>query len=365
MKKNQNPCLRPPTALRRPVVTSASRVDVARLAGVSPAAVSQVLNNHPSTRISPAVREKIVSAAQQLGYRPNPVARALTAGRTAIIGVLIFHVGSPFNGYSSNILNTTMKTLQASGNKMLIDCRDVTADISELFRESGWCDGYIILASPLELKGAELIPGSKTPCVFVGSVPDGLAASYVDMDNRQAARQVVSHLIAMGHRAIAHISGPADEISSAKERLVGYREVLAEHGLPYDERLVVDGRYLYGPGRLAMAELLRRHVPFTALFSGSDAMAQGAVAEMRAFGLDVPGDVSIAGIDDLPPASGAPYDQLTTIRQPFDEIGVAAASILLELLAMEPAARQPIVRLLPGTLIERQTVAPPRQGGAG
>jgi LacI family transcriptional regulator len=340
-----------------PQAKIASRNDVARLAGVSPSAVSQVLNNLPNTRISPVVREKILSAVRGLGYRPHPIAKALAAGRTSIIGVLIFHVGTPFGEYSSNILNASWLKFNENSYKMLIDCKKVEDVIAVQFREEGWCDGYIIIAPPLHLIGADAIPASQRACICIGSSPDGIETSYADMDNRHAGRMAVSYLIEKGHSKIAHISGPVSEISSARDRFTGYIEALRKHSLKFSENLVSEGNYMPASGRAAMAELLNRGDRFTAVFVANDGMARGAIDEARANGLRVPQDISIIGIDDSPSPYGEATDKLTTIRQPLAEIGAEAASILLKLLSENPKSWRPIVKLFPGKIIERATVA--------
>ena len=339
-----------------PSLKIASRNDVAKLAGVSPSAVSQVLNNLPNTRISPLVREKILSAALELGYRPNPIAKALAAGRTSIIGVMIFHLGSPFGEYTSEILNASWLRFNENSYKMLIDCKKVNDDISAQFREESWCDGYIIVAPPLMLRGSESIPSSQRACVCIGSRPDGIETSYTDMDNRHAGRMAVSYLIERGHRKIAHISGPVSEISSARDRFTGYIEALRKHGLQFSESLVAEGKYMPISGRASMNELLKKGDKFTAVFAANDAMARDAINEARSNGLRVPEDISIIGIDDSPPQHGKANDQLTTIRQPLAEIGAEATSILMKLMAEDPKSRRPIVKLFPGKIIERATV---------
>lgn len=346
-----------PKSVSTPCVKIASRKDVARYAGVSPAAVSQVLNNLPNTRISPAVRKKIFDAVRQLGYRPHPIARALVAGKTSIIGILLFHLGSPFSRYAASLLNASWNQLKESAHKMQIDCKEIEDDVSTVFIEEGWCDGYIVVAPPLRLRGAETIPVSPHACVCIGSRPDGVAISYTDTDNREVGRLAVSYLFEKGHRKIAHITGPLSGISSARDRFDGYVQGLKEHGLPYRENLVVNGAFRSDRGGLAMVDLLGRGEKFTAVFSANDAMAVGAIAEAQSRGLSVPNDISVLGVSDTLISGEDAFRSLTTIEQPLDKVGAEAAAILLKHLSEEPYLRRPIIKLFPGKVVERATVS--------
>jgi DNA-binding LacI/PurR family transcriptional regulator len=339
----------------------ATRSDVARLAGVSPAAVTQVLNKLRNTRISPAVRQKILDAVSQLGYRPHPIAKALVAGRTSIIGILIFQLGTPFGRYSSGILNASWAILKENAHRMLIDCKGSDEDISSVFLGEGWSDGYIVVAPPLGLRGRDAIPGSPHACVCIGSRPEGGAVSYVDMDNFEAGRMAVAYLYKKGHRKIAHISGPIAILSSARDRFDGYVQGLKDHGLPFRKALVVSGTFGSLSGGVAMEELLRRGGAFTAVFSANDGMALHAIMAAKACGLSVPGDFSIMGINDALLADDEPSGSLTTIAEPLEKIGAEAANILLKHLSELPQARRPIVKLFPGKIIEGESVAR-RQG---
>jgi LacI family transcriptional regulator len=176
-------------------------------------------------------------------------------------------------------------------------------------------------------------------------------------DNRDGARQATEHLIALGHRRIAFIDGPAQVLTS-RERLQGYRDALEAAGLPFDERLVASGGFSEEGGRAALAGLLDGGPGFTAVFASNDGMAIGCMVELRSRGLSIPGDMSLVGFDDIPTVQWL-HPQLTTVRVPMEEIGAAGVARLLALLDGDAPPTDRLVNVHPCELIVRASTAPP------
>ncbi|MCX7934667.1 MAG: LacI family transcriptional regulator, partial [Planctomycetota bacterium] len=180
---------------------SVKRIDVARLAGVSPSAVSLVLNNHPTTRISFATRERIRQVAKALGYYPNAVARALVTGKRNTVGIVLYFEQTPFDGYSSMILNGIWKAM--SEWRMLIGAGDDTRGAAGFFLEKA-VDGVFILVPPVrQNEEISALADADFPCVLIGSrLPYGRRMAYVDINNREVGRQATRYLLQSGHRRI-------------------------------------------------------------------------------------------------------------------------------------------------------------------
>jgi LacI family transcriptional regulator len=191
----------------------------------------------------------------------------------------------------------------------------------------------------------------RVPSVIVGRHPDE-RVSYVDADNVAGARMAVEHLIHLGHRRIATITGPLD-MNSGEDRLEGYRQALTAHRLPVDEDLIVEGDFTEASSMAAARRLLTRSV--TAIFAASDIMAVGALKVIWEAGLQVPHDVALVGFDDIPIAS-ALQPALTTVRQPTEQMGSMAADLLLNLLEDPPGGDAPAYKIiLPAKLVVRES----------
>ena len=178
----------------------------------------------------------------------------------------------------------------------------------------------------------------------------------MQIDNVAAAREAVEHLVGLGHRRIAHITGPLPETMSVA-RLEGYRQGMAQSGLTVLPGYEAAGNYRLEAGQAAVQALFTLREPPTAIFVANDEMAIGSVHELRRTGIDVPGDVSIVGFDDLY-LSRAFYPPLTTVRQPRLDIGRTAMGVLAGMLAGDEPARSPII--MPTELVIRASTAPPK-----
>jgi len=310
---------------------------VAELAGVSPSTVSRILNG--TAAVSPAKNEAVQAAIQELGFRPNPVARGLAGGKTLSIGVVTQIISSPFYGEALLGIERELERagyvpLFVSGNWHEDDERKA---IEALL--SRRVDGIIVLAGRLsDEKLTQLTTG--IPTVVVGRQIEGPQLYSFGFDNRLGARLATQHLIEQGHRRIAFIAGDLIH-EDAVERQNGFFDAMAAAGLTVDPDLVVQSDFTAAGGMLAVTRLLERNGSFTALFVSNDEMAMGACLGLHRRNLRVPDDVSLVGFDDVV-MSRYTMPPLTTVRQSVYEIGSAAATAMLAMLrGNKPQAQIP------------------------
>lgn len=353
---------------------AATLTDVAREAGVAVMTASVVLNGaRSSTRVSESTRARIVEAAARLRYRPNAVARGLSRRRMDTIGVVAMIDGDDINLYFLELLNGILQGASRHGqNTTVFSVKDWQAEEQRLLH---LCDGRvdgIVLIGP-SLSGAFLETFSqRTPLVAIhaNECPEGV--SWVDVDDEGGGYTLTRHMIEQGHRHIAHITGTLD-LRGTHLRLDGYKRALAEAGIAFDPGLVAHAGYAMSGGRWGveqLAERLDRAPRPTAIFCGSDAIATGCIESLAERGLRVPEDISVAGFDDLLLAKMT-SPPLTTVRQPFRNMGESAVEILLHQILREhqgepvdgplPLADVPPVQRFPVELVIRGSVGPPSE----
>lgn len=317
---------------------------VAAASGVSPSTVSRILNG--TAVVSKAKREAIDRAIADLGFVPNPIARGLAGGRTLSVGVITQALDSPFYGAA---LSGIEEELSAAGYSPLFvsgrwDAEEEARCVDVLC--SRRVDGMIVLTGRLSDDALRKL-ARDIPVVVTGRGMRAPNLYSLDFDHFEGARIATDHLLALGHRRIAFISGDPGHADSA-ERLRGYRAALQAAGVPYNPALVLPGTYKEESGVAAAERLLDSKEPFTAIFAANDQMAFGAALALYRHGLRVPDDVSLVGVDDVPAAAHS-NPPLSTIHQGAYELGRLAAISLLELLAGKtpvgtPAAPRLIAR---------------------
>jgi LacI family repressor for deo operon, udp, cdd, tsx, nupC, and nupG len=331
--------------------------DVARLAGVSTATVSRALRGLPV--VSPETRDRVLSAAAALGYVASPSASRLAGGRSGSVGVVVPRVTRWF---FATLVDAAEEVLRSSGHDVLLfNLGGQLAATRHLFQGSGLhkrVDALMLASVPRTPEDDAVVDQLGLPVVVVGSRRPGWGS--VRIDDVAAARTATEHLIALGHRRIAHLAGDShDEFASSVhvDRRAGYREALCAADIPLDGDLDTEVEFTVDGGARGMADLLRRGEPPTAVFAACDEMAMGAMRTLREWGLGVPADVSVIGIDDhdLSAVLG-----LTTVAQPAAAEGRLAASMLLESLTGGGKVR-PIDVVVPTRLVRRETTGPPRQ----
>jgi LacI family transcriptional regulator len=298
--------------------------DIAETAKVSKSTVSRVLNN--TTPVNEKKRKAVLAAMEKLNFKPNLFARSLAGGQSMTLGIVTQNIGSPFyDSVTQGIIEGLSDTDYAP---IFVDGQwkpDVEkAAIHTLIDRN--VDGLVMVGGNLEAETLDQLRAGR-PMVIVAKRLPGWEDRSIAIDNQDAARQAVQYLVDLGHRDIDHITG-IREHEDAQERLAGYRSVLQQAGIPYNEQLVREGNFSSPSGVLAVESLLMRGIPFTAIFAANDEMALGARLALYRRGIRVPDDVSLIGFDDQP---GSAYmtPPLTTIAQPAQEMGMAAANKVL------------------------------------
>ena len=320
--------------------------DVARAAGVSPSTVSRILNG--TAKVSPDKRAAVLAAIAAMQFAPNQMAQGLKKGRSMTIGIVVADISSPFfdetlrgiddglkgTGYASVIVSGHWNAEEEAERVRLLLVRKV--------------DGIILLAGRMSDATVEQF-ARQCPIVSTGRELHTDGALGFKLDNEHGAWLAVHHLLELGHRRIAFVTGPANN-NDASERLAGYTRALHEADIALDPKLIVEGDYHENGGMQAMARLIERQQQFTAVFAANDLSANGVRLCLYRKGIRVPEDISLVGFDDLP-GSSYTTPPLTTIRQPLYDIGRVATTALLRRINGEPVSAQ----IPPLELIVRET----------
>jgi LacI family transcriptional regulator len=321
--------------------------EVARHAGVGIATVSRVLNGSPAVREE--TRQRVLDAIADLGYAPNPAARALSTGRTLSVGVV-----APFFTRPSVMerLRGISHVLAGAGYRLVLFDVERPGQEWESFRTlPGGLDGLLSISlCPPEADLARF-EAAGMPVVLVDHADQRLPGVYTD--DVAGGRLAAEHLLELGHRRIAFIGDYEHNhhgFTSSAMRRSGYEQALAAAGFAADPQLVRRATHGREPAAALTRELLALEEPPTAIFAASDTQATGALAAAEALGVDVPRDLSVVGYDDIELAR---YAGLTTVAQPLEESGVRGAELLLA--ALEGAAT--VGRQLPVELVIRSTTS--------
>ncbi len=327
--------------------------DVARVAGVSPATVSRCLNNPDIVR--PALKSKVAEAIKELDYVPHGAARSLASRRSRMIGAI-------FPSLDSVLFGGALEALQAeiadAGYTLIVassgyDTARERKHIRNLLTSG--VDALMLVGGAREQEVYRPILRRKVPFVLIWVDQAEGGHPCVGFDNEAAAVTVARHLLDMGHRRIAVISGFAESNDRAAARIAGVRTALGERGLALDEGNLVETAFGVREGREALRRLVTRSPSPTAVICGSDLFAYGAMFECATLGMRVPDDISITGFDDMW-MSGELTPGLTTVRTPRHEMGALAGRYLFSKLNGEDL---PPPRSLGFELIVRGSTAPP------
>ncbi len=327
--------------------------DLALRLGVSPATVSRALAG--TGLVAEPTLSRIRDAAREVNYRPNVSARNLRTQRSMSVLMVVRDIGNPFY---LEVLKGVEQAAREAGYSVLMGNTESDpgreSDYFDMLRD-GHADGMILMTGKLPARTADgKVPGwSGLPVVVALEMIEGSGLPHVQIDNFGAAQDAVRHLIGLGHRRIAHITGPLPEVMSTLRR-DGWRAALSEAGLPAPAGYEQRGDYLLRTGQALCGVLLDLPEPPTAIFCANDETAFGAVHELHRRGRNVPGDVSVVGFDDIY-LSEAIFPPLTTVSQPRADIGRAAMSLLLDVIAGAQVARDPV--LMPTELKIRGTTA--------
>ena len=314
------------------------------MAGVSRATVSRVVNDSP--RVSPDVRIGVQAAIEELGYTPNRAARALVTKRNDSVAVVITQPsGQVFSDpFFPRLLRGISSTLTARDRQLILMMPESASDERRVgdYLTAGHVDGALLVSLHEDDPLPARLTSAGVPIVLVGRPPKGSRVSYVDVDNRQGAQSAVAHLISTGRRVIATITGVADTAPGI-DRRQGYRDAITEAGLKLDRSLEALGGFTAEGAAVAMTHLLETHPDIDGVFAASDQMAASALSVIAASGRQVPRDVAVVGFDDAALATST-TPQLSSVRQPIEEMGHEMARLLVEAVdASDPVPRRVIL----------------------
>jgi DNA-binding LacI/PurR family transcriptional regulator len=343
--------------MQRKKKQQATSFDVARRARVSRATVSFVMNNVAAAKISETTRTRVLKAAQELGYVPNAAGKALARRRTENIALVYTHSYHhiAYHSIFLRLMDGIMQVVHERDLRLIIDSIDERTSGNTLLRlaRAKHIDGLILLEPKTDDGQLEALAADAFPTVAIGSVPD-IGLDSIDIDNTEAARQAVAHLVAQGHRRIGCITNAPLSFTAATARLDGYRQALRDHGIRFDPSLVQAGHFSPESGHAAMHALLKRIPPPTAVFVASDTVALGSLRAIHQRGLRVPEDIAVFGFDNIvdslytdPP--------LSTVSFPVEEHGRRSAEMLIALMG-DPAA-VPHHETTPFELVVRESSA--------
>ncbi|WP_308637572.1 LacI family DNA-binding transcriptional regulator [Paenibacillus silvisoli] len=328
--------------------------DVAREAGVSIAAVSQVING--KGKISEERRAKITEVMEKLGYRPSVIAAALTGKKTYTLGLLVPDISNPFfaeiaravedrgdhHGYSLVICSTDNQDERVERYLTLLQQKSV--------------DGIIIGTGIEDIKLLEPIRSKSIPVTMIARALPGESLQTVVVDDYEGGRLAARHLLGLGHTALA-VLAEHPKVTSSQERIRGFRETVAEAGLSLPDYFVKSsGRELVKDGKRNASELLRYAERPTAIFCCNDLLAIGALQAASELGIHVPSELSVVGFDNTILAQ-VTVPALTTIAQPTERMGELAVDLILQKNAGQPDEPPPLRTVLAPELIVRQTTA--------
>lgn len=307
-----------------------------------------MINGHPYVILE--TRGRVLQAIRDVGYQPNSIARSLVTRKTRIIGIVIPEAVSKVfsDQFFAIFIHGAAQAANVWGYQLILSLFDDPEREESLYAstfESGFMEGAIIASAPPEDSLLRRLCESSIPTVAVGKQP---SLPYVDVENCGGAFLATEHLIKLGYRRIATITGPLSHLH-VQDRLEGYRMALEKQGVHFEEDLVVEGGFTEAGAIAAMQKLL----PFEpeAIFVQSDTMAAGALRALRTMGIRVPQDMAIVGFDDLPLASLLD-PPLTTVRQPIRLLGFMAVELLLDILEGRKDGREIV---LPVELVVRES----------
>jgi DNA-binding LacI/PurR family transcriptional regulator len=334
--------------------------DVARVAGVSRATVSRVING--VRNVDAGLQKVVRDAVAATGYTPNRAARSLVTRRTGAIALVLSGTGDadgpghgagrifadPFFGRVTGGVVEFLRGFGAHPTLMLADTDQARAQVVNYVKQ-GNADGALLVSTHAEDPLPELFVEAGLPAVLFARPARPVPISYVDVAHQAGARLAAEHLLARGCQRVATISGPLD-VPASQDRLAGFREAMARHGHPYVP--IVEGNFTQNSGEAAMERLLADHPHTDGVFVANDLMALGATLVLRQHGRAVPDDVAVVGFDDSG-AALACRPRLTTVRQPVEEMAAEMARLLLD--HIERPNRRPTSVIFDPTLVRRDS----------
>lgn len=327
--------------------TLATIRDVARAAGVSVATVSRYMNN--SQLVAEETASRVKNAMLDLGFVPNPVARNLSTRRTNTIGLVISNIGGDF---FTPLLDGIIETTEKENLNLLIFSSNRTDRYNHVLLGPMYTDGLLVFADSLGSEDMANLKELGHPMVLIHqSPPAGLSIPTVTIENKAASKRIVNHLIEKHDRKrIVFLTGPENNEDSFW-REAGYREALIDHGLPLTPDLIEIGGFDRSIARQSIIRLIKKEIPFDAVFAGDDEAAIGVLLALKEYGRSVPEQVSVVGFDDQKLAEFL-HPRLTTVCAPTQRVGITAAKMLIQIIQDQPVED---IILLPTELVIRNS----------
>ncbi|MCP2163484.1 LacI family DNA-binding transcriptional regulator [Goodfellowiella coeruleoviolacea] len=328
--------------------------DVARAAGVSRATVSRVING--TRNVDQKIQELVRQAIASTGYVPNRAARSLVTRRTGTIALVVCGAGEPrgevftdpfFGRVAAGVVGL-LRTRGVHPVLMLADTDEARAEVLAFLRQ-GSADGALLVSTHAKDPLPGMLVDARLPAVLFARPAEPLPISYVDLANHTGGVLAADHLVSLGRQQVVTITGPLD-LPNSQDRLTGFREAMARHGHAYVPAAA--GNFTQDSGEAAMERLLAEHPGLDGVFAANDLMAQGALLALHQHGRRVPEDVALIGFDDSS-AALACRPQLTTVRQPVEDMAAEMARLLLSHID-EPDRRATSVIFEP-TLVPRRS----------
>lgn len=346
---------------KRKKITKVSINDVAKKAGVSITTVSRVINKMPTVKAYN--REKVEKAINELGFRPDISARRLAGGKINTIGLIIPKFEDMFHTYYvTQIIRSVCQTASESGLDVLVHLTSKTVDprlLDTHLENISFCSGILFA----DIKGNEkllnIVIEEEIPCIVMNHLDKDLKAGCIAVDNKGGAIKVIDHIVSLGHRKIATITGDL-AIQAGRDRLEGYKESLKKHGIPREKDLIKEGDFSPQSAKKAVLELLKLDSYPSAIFVASDEMALEVIKTLQAKKIRVPQDISIVGFDDSWFATQGSVE-LTTIRQPLGMMGHLAVDNLKNIIFSKEKVIPPKTVLPTELVIRESSVAPLKQ----
>lgn len=321
--------------------------DVAAHAGVSRQTVSRVING--SERVSDTTRATVQASIEELGYSPNAIAQIMAKGKTATLAC----IAPNLTDYTfASIIDGAETTARQHGYFLMSSSAPDEQAFSDLIEElvrSRRVEGLLVINPYIDGRFTHIPP--HIPLVFAGARPRGGGISSVALDDVAVAYTATQHLLSLGHRHIAQITGPMQE-DCAQDRSEGFARALEEAGLQASEMITLEGDWTAGSGEIAFWQIIQEGGKPTAVFAQNDQMAIGVLQAARRSNIIIPDQLSVIGVDDIPLAAYL-SPPLTTLQQNFANIGGQAANLLIQ--AIEQPHPQPQQLRIPATLLIRQS----------
>lgn len=330
-------------------------VEVAKRAGVSVGTVSNVIRKNP--RVGREFRERVEAAIRELDYHPNEIARSLKVNQTYMLGMVLPDITNPFfpeiiRGAEDQALQRGYLLVTANTDEHIERERDIVSAL-----RSRRVDGLLLASAPTKDSGhIQRVMKAGISVVCLDRAPVGIKVDTVMLDNVRGGEDCVRHLLRVGYRNIAIITGPL-ELQSARERLRGYENALREENIRISQELILEGDFREESGHRLAKELLLRRVRPSAIFVCNGVMTLGVLQAFEELGVRYPEDVGLATFDDLA-GDRSFYPRLTVIAQPGYEMGARGATLLMDRIEGKVTGKPDVLRMPPTLIVRESTKLP-------